>query len=206
MRLCACGCGEDSGVYADSHPERGYLKGQPRKFKHGHNAHVITHGMARHNHPTPEYRAYQAAKDRCTNPKNIGWKNYGGRGIKFLFTSFEQFFAELGLRPKGKSLDRKNNNGHYKPGNVRWATKKEQQKNKRPDSRYVLTMKLARLLRKQASTGKYRLFELAKMHSIKRETIAAALKGKTWKEEDPGDMSQVVEPTQRPPQLPMEEI
>jgi hypothetical protein len=130
----------------------------------------------------PEYRAYQGAKDRCTNPKNSGWKNYGGRGIKFKFASFEQFFAELGKRPKGKTLDRKDNEGNYELGNVRWATLEEQQRNKRPDKNYVLTMKTARLLRKQFATGKYRLFELAKLHKIKRETIAAVLRGQTWKE------------------------
>jgi hypothetical protein len=66
--------------------------------------------------------------------------NYGARGIRFLFTSFEEFFAELGPRPEGKdangkalcSLDRKNNDGHYQPGNVRWATASEQRSNQRP--------------------------------------------------------------------------
>ena len=65
-------------------------------------------------------------------PKAINYANYGGRGIKFLFTSFEQFFAELGPRPKGKSVDRINNDGHYEPGNVQWATRSEQRKNQRP--------------------------------------------------------------------------
>ena len=85
------------------------------------------HGMS----TTPEYRAYIGAKVRCTNPKNLVWKHYGGRGIRFKFTSFEQFFAELGYRPKGKSLDRKNNNGHYELGNVKWSTKSEQDRNRR---------------------------------------------------------------------------
>jgi hypothetical protein len=71
------------------------------------------------------------AKYRCTNPKANGWKRYGGRGIKFLFTSFEQFFTELGPRPKGRSLDRINNEGNYEPGNVRWATPKQQGQNRR---------------------------------------------------------------------------
>jgi len=86
-----------------------------------------SHGMSK----TPEWESYEHAKQRCTNPNNKCWKDYGGRGIKFLFTSFEQFFAELGRRPKGKSLDRMDNNGNYEPGNVRWATKMQQTKNKR---------------------------------------------------------------------------
>jgi hypothetical protein len=73
-----------------------------------------------------EYRSYQAAKFRCSNPKCCKWQYYGGRGIKFLFTSFEQFFAELGPRPTGTTLDRIENDGNYEPGNVRWATWHEQ--------------------------------------------------------------------------------
>jgi hypothetical protein len=80
---------------------------------------------------TREYASYCSAKGRCTNPTDKQWKDYGGRGIKFLFTNFEQFFAELGNSPKGKTLDRIDNDGHYETGNVRWATKKAQANNRR---------------------------------------------------------------------------
>jgi hypothetical protein len=82
---------------------------------------------------TPEYQAYYHALNRCNNPKDENYPDYGGRGIKFLFTSFEQFFAELGSKPShGHSLDRIRNDGHYEPGNVHWATGKEQRANQRP--------------------------------------------------------------------------
>jgi hypothetical protein len=80
---------------------------------------------------TKEQFAYNSAKSRCTNPNHPAWADYGGRGIKFLFTSFEQFYAELGPRPPRRSLDRIDNEGNYEPGNVRWATKKEQATNTR---------------------------------------------------------------------------
>jgi hypothetical protein len=91
----------------------------------------IQHGHARPGRRTSEYRAYQGAKDRCTNPNSKKWKDYGGRGILFLFDSFEQFLAELGPKPLGRSLDRINTDGHYTPGNVRWATPYEQTHNRR---------------------------------------------------------------------------
>jgi hypothetical protein len=80
---------------------------------------------------TPEYRAYYLAKNRCQNPKCDKWKYYGGRGIKFLFVSFEQWFKEIGPRPtSGHSVDRENPNGNYEPGNIRWATSSEQRNNR----------------------------------------------------------------------------
>jgi hypothetical protein len=84
---------------------------------------------------TPEYAAYQRAKNRCNDPNHPRFDDYGGRGIRFLFTSFAQFLAEVGRRPAGwfpsgrpiYSLHRIDNDGNYEPGNVRWATAKEQQ-------------------------------------------------------------------------------
>jgi hypothetical protein len=87
-----------------------------------------THGMSH----TPEHNTYRAAKTRCTNPNVPEFHHYGGRGIKFLFNCFEEFFAEVGKKPSPHhSLDRIDNNGHYEKGNVRWATKKEQGDNRR---------------------------------------------------------------------------
>lgn len=82
-------------------------------------------------HGTPEYNAYLKAKERCTNERNKAWKDYGGRGIKFNFTSFEEFLLELGPRPQGLSLDRINNNGNYEIGNCKWSTRLEQHNNRR---------------------------------------------------------------------------
>jgi hypothetical protein len=92
---------------------------------------VIEAGTSHGMYLSPEYTAFMNAKQRCTNPHFHQWEDYGGRGIKFLFESFEQFFADLGVKPDGLTLDRINNDGHYEPGNVRWATYHEQATNKR---------------------------------------------------------------------------
>lgn len=81
---------------------------------------------------SPEYWAYHGARQRCTNPKANGYRNYGGRKIEFRFSSFGEWFATLGPRPGPEySVDRINNDGHYEPGNVRWATDSEQIANRR---------------------------------------------------------------------------
>ena len=88
---------------------------------------------------TPEYRAYADAKSRCTNTEHEYYPNYGGRGILFLFDSFEQFYQHLGAKPSPElSLDRINNDGHYEIGNVRWATAEQQANNRRMPKKAAL--------------------------------------------------------------------
>ena len=80
---------------------------------------------------TPEHKAYMGAKSRCINESHSSYNYYGGRGIEFRFKTFRQFLRCVGKRPTNTSLDRIDNNGHYEPGNVRWASKTTQNKNRR---------------------------------------------------------------------------
>lgn len=93
--------------------------------------HKQSHGMSL----TPEYHAWSAMKKRCLDAKHPAYRNYGGRGVRIYtpwVTSFEQFLAEVGMRPEGKySLDRRDNSKGYEPGNVRWSDSFTQNRNRR---------------------------------------------------------------------------
>jgi len=73
-------------------------------------------------------------KARCTNPHAKDFKNYGSRGVAFCkrWERFEEFFADMGERPPGCTLDRIDPNGDYTPGNCRWADRWAQRRNQRP--------------------------------------------------------------------------
>lgn len=80
-----------------------------------------------------EYTTYVSMKGRCNNPKVYCYKHYGGKGIKVCerwLESFENFYEDMGPRPEGTTLDRKDSNGDYEPSNCRWATWEEQQSNR----------------------------------------------------------------------------
>ena len=82
---------------------------------------------------TKEYAAWQNMRGRCLNPKLKCWKNYGGRGITICkeWDSFAVFLRDMGEAPKGYSLDRIDNDKGYYAANCWWATKSQQESNKR---------------------------------------------------------------------------
>lgn len=104
---------------------------------HGHTRRMVGGGRVN----SPEYRAYAAMKNRCLNKRQERYRDYGERGIaicgRWLHgeddrSGFECFLADMGRKPSAvHSLERRDNDGNYEPGNCRWATAADQNRNTR---------------------------------------------------------------------------
>jgi len=123
--FCDCLCGTRKLIRIDS-----LNNGESKSCGCLHREAVTKHGMKK----TKIYHVWAIMLDRCNNPHSIKYPNYGGRGIKVCdrWLKFENFFTDMGDKPSEEySLDRINNDGDYTKDNCRWATNKEQSRNKR---------------------------------------------------------------------------
>lgn len=90
------------------------------------------HGHTSHAQWSGTYISWAQMIQRCTYPKHNRFHRYGGRGISVCqrWRKFENFLADMGERPPGLSIDRRNNDGNYEPSNCKWSTRKEQAANR----------------------------------------------------------------------------
>lgn len=134
-----------------------------------------THG---HANRSRTYRTWKEMRQRCLNPKSDKYQWYGGRGIQICerWASFENFLADMGERPIGKTIDRIDNDGHYELGNCRWATHKEQT---RKQKAVKLNEGLVEQLRADRAAGMtYRA--LGRKYGISPTTASSCANARSW--------------------------
>lgn len=129
---CVCECGNTSVVDSDSLQSGSTVScgcyAREATAARG-KTQNLTHGMSK----TSEYIIWIGMQQRCNNSKHESYEYYGGRGVKVLFKSFEEFLECVGPRPSLEySVDRIDNDGNYELGNVKWSTYEEQTANQRP--------------------------------------------------------------------------
>lgn len=126
--LCKCDCGKEKEICMSS-LRRGLTTSCGCRASKLFGLRNTKHGMSE----TPEYNSWRAMKERCNNPKNSHYHLYGGRGISYTpeWENFENFFADMGYRPEGKTLDRIDVNANYSKENCKWSDISEQNTNTR---------------------------------------------------------------------------
>jgi len=137
---CICDCGTRTVVYgfllrSKKRPTRSCGCLQRERSRQFGNSYRLTHGEAKRESRTAEYRSWTGMIGRCENSRDAAFKDYGARGITVCARwrrSYKHFLADMGRKPTPKhSLDRINNDGSYTPTNCRWATQSEQRRNRR---------------------------------------------------------------------------
>lgn len=180
--FCLCDCGREVITYT-SGLRRGHARscGCLQKEVAAQNSITSGHKRARHGMTNARvWRIWRAMIGRCSHPATNGYERYGGRGISVCdrWNVFENFLADMGQPPDGFSIDRINNDGNYEPQNCRWASARQQRRNR---EKLHTTAKLtdAQVIAIRSSSRPSG--ELAREFGVTRSAIWHIRAGKTWR-------------------------
>jgi len=158
---CRCDCGGEKTV------RKGHFNaGNYRSC----GCHVTRHGHAANDNRSREYISYHNMLARCLNPANKRFNDYGARGITVCSRwreSFANFLTDMGPCPEGFTIDRKDNEKGYEPGNCHWVPRSVNQQNRRLSVRWIVD-----------GVSYSTMSEAATAHGVSTATIAAWCKGR----------------------------
>lgn len=175
MMITRCDCGESctqafGSLRAGDSKSCGCLQRELARSR------LSTHGASK----TKEYKSWLKMKERCCNPNEIGFSRYGGRGIRVCerwMNDFECFLRDMGNAPtEGHTIERKDTNGDYDPSNCIWATRKQQNRNRRDT---VLSIPLAARIRALKADGVGRK-QISRVLDLPQGAVDGVFYGRSW--------------------------
>lgn len=127
------------------------------------------------------YMVWSSMKSRCNNKNHHAYNSYGGRNIKICnrWNDYVNFLEDMGDKPEGLSLDRIDNNGDYSLDNCRWATRSEQQRNKKNTRLNEIAVKVIRYMFEVKGYGHTRI---GRAMNLTREHIRDIVTYRIWRE------------------------